>query len=338
MKKKLLIISVLLFFFLSHPIRADTIIDSVYSVPELDGTILFNPEGEPELLNNFTYEMLVGDTGVPLIPASPPNSCNRSFVSFELPQIPGNCELDSVYIRLYQHQAFCNGSELGGIGFPEWNIAGGDTVKCIMSHIDYGFQLDFEDWEKGDIGNPDTFTHNIGTITDSGIDGYRYLNVTEYVLQDYDMGRILTQYRIAFEVNTDGDSLTDKLSFKTFESNNENQRPKLFFYLSNGTVIENVFVQSNSLNCKNYPNPFNPTTTLSFSLQNNSNVELSIYNIKGQKVKQLVSDIQQLSAGEHSVIWDGTDNNNKPVSSGIYLYKLRVNNKTMAARKCILLK
>ena len=84
----------------------------------------------------------------------------------------------------------------------------------------------------------------------------------------------------------------------------------------------------------NYPNPFNPTTTISFSLQNNSNVKLSIYNIKGQKVKQLL--INQLSAGEHSVVWDGRDSNGKRVSSGIYFYKLNVNGKTEAVKKCFL--
>ncbi|MCK4311632.1 MAG: T9SS type A sorting domain-containing protein, partial [Candidatus Cloacimonetes bacterium] len=87
----------------------------------------------------------------------------------------------------------------------------------------------------------------------------------------------------------------------------------------------------------NYPNPFNPKTTISFSLAKDAkNAKLEIYNIKGQKVKQLVSD--QLSAGQHSEVWDGDDESGKPVSSGVYLYKLNVNGKTEAVRKCLLLK
>ncbi len=89
---------------------------------------------------------------------------------------------------------------------------------------------------------------------------------------------------------------------------------------------------------RNYPNPFNPTTTISFSIPKESNIELSIYNIKGQKVKQLVSYIRQLPEGQHSIVWDGTDDNNQPVGSGIYFYKLKVNGKTEAGRKCLLLK
>ncbi len=86
---------------------------------------------------------------------------------------------------------------------------------------------------------------------------------------------------------------------------------------------------------QNYPNPFNPTTTINFSLKENSKVSLNIYNIKGQKVKTLVRD--QLSAGQHSVVWDGRDENNKSVSSGIYFYKLKTD-KFEKTKRMVLLK
>lgn len=74
----------------------------------------------------------------------------------------------------------------------------------------------------------------------------------------------------------------------------------------------------------NYPNPFNPTTTISFNLttETTENTELVIYNLKGQKVKQLISG--ELTSGKHTVIWDGSDDAGKQVSSGIYLYNLRI--------------
>ena len=86
----------------------------------------------------------------------------------------------------------------------------------------------------------------------------------------------------------------------------------------------------------NHPNPFNPTTTISFSISENSNVEVSIYSIKGQKVRQLVSN--QLSAGQHSTVWNGNDDSGEPVSSGVYFYKLNVNGKAAATKKMLLLK
>ena len=85
----------------------------------------------------------------------------------------------------------------------------------------------------------------------------------------------------------------------------------------------------------NYPNPFNPTTTISFSIQNESNVAISIYDIKGQKVKNLTVI---LSGDERSASWNGNDESDKPVSSGIYFYKLKVNGTTEAIKKCLLLK
>ena len=86
---------------------------------------------------------------------------------------------------------------------------------------------------------------------------------------------------------------------------------------------------------QNHPNPFNPTTTINYQLPVNSKVKLSIYNIKGQKVKTLISD--QLLAGQHSVVWNGTDDNGKSISSGIYFYKMNTGEYT-SIKKMILLK
>jgi hypothetical protein len=86
----------------------------------------------------------------------------------------------------------------------------------------------------------------------------------------------------------------------------------------------------------NYPNPFNPTTTISFSIPKESKIELSVFNIKGQKVKTLANT--EFDRGNHSVVWNGKDKLNKAVSSGVYFYKLDVNGKTEAVKKCLLLK
>ncbi|MBN2829537.1 MAG: T9SS type A sorting domain-containing protein [Candidatus Cloacimonetes bacterium] len=86
----------------------------------------------------------------------------------------------------------------------------------------------------------------------------------------------------------------------------------------------------------NYPNPFNPETTINFSISKNSNVDLSIYNIKGQRVRILTN--QQYPSGEHSIVWDGSDDSGKNVGSGVYFYRLSINNLTVSTMKCILMK
>jgi hypothetical protein len=85
----------------------------------------------------------------------------------------------------------------------------------------------------------------------------------------------------------------------------------------------------------NYPNPFNPETTIKFSTAKDSKVSLKIYNIKGQLVKTLVNE--NLNAGTHQIVWKGKNNNNKSVSSGVYLYRLK-SNKYVSVKKAILLK
>jgi len=94
----------------------------------------------------------------------------------------------------------------------------------------------------------------------------------------------------------------------------------------------------------NYPNPFNSTTIISWQLarQNNaagqavgSKVELKIFNLLGQKLRTLVSERQE--AGYHSAMWDGRDEKNQAVSSGVYIFELIAGNQR-ETRKMLLLR
>jgi len=87
---------------------------------------------------------------------------------------------------------------------------------------------------------------------------------------------------------------------------------------------------------QNYPNPFNPETTITFSIPEDSNINLSIYNIKGQKVKTLIKN--NIERGSHSIIWKGLNDSGNFDSSGVYFYKLAVDGKTEAVKKCLMLK
>jgi len=73
----------------------------------------------------------------------------------------------------------------------------------------------------------------------------------------------------------------------------------------------------------NYPNPFNPTTTLHYDLPEDALVNITIYDMMGRQVKTLIN--QTKNAGYKSVIWDATNDYGKPVSAGIYLYQIQSN-------------
>ncbi len=86
---------------------------------------------------------------------------------------------------------------------------------------------------------------------------------------------------------------------------------------------------------KAYPNPFNPSTTISFDLVESSFVNIEVFNLKGQLVKTLVN--RQVEAGNQSVVWNGLDNNSKPCTSGVYFYRMSAG-KYQSTQKIIMMK
>jgi len=86
---------------------------------------------------------------------------------------------------------------------------------------------------------------------------------------------------------------------------------------------------------QNYPNPFNPWTNIEFSIGKKSQVNLSIYNLLGQKIRTLVNAVK--SPDVYTIIWDGKDDNGIQVASGIYIYKL-TSSKNSISRKMVLVR
>ncbi|MBN1326915.1 MAG: SMP-30/gluconolactonase/LRE family protein [Candidatus Cloacimonetes bacterium] len=100
---------------------------------------------------------------------------------------------------------------------------------------------------------------------------------------------------------------------------------------------DNEIFGKDKIQLANYPNPFNPSTTISFSLTTEFTdcTEISIYNLKGQKVKTF-SNLENTQLSKHQITWNGTNQSNQPVSSGIYYYKLNIPNSPI--KKMVLLK
>ncbi len=87
----------------------------------------------------------------------------------------------------------------------------------------------------------------------------------------------------------------------------------------------------------NYPNPFNPSTTISFNLQKaGKDTKIAIYNLKGQKVREL--KLTNAKIGENKIIWNGKDDSGKKVASGVYLYSLIQDGKLLKTKKMVMVK
>ena len=107
------------------------------------------------------------------------------------------------------------------------------------------------------------------------------------------------------------------------------------FRTNNITDVQEQIIPTAFELSQNYPNPFNPTTKIAFALQQNSYVSLKIYNMLGREIKSLLN--AEMLAGNHSIDWNGEDNNGFKVASGTYIYKMTAGN-FMAVKKMVLIK
>jgi len=113
---------------------------------------------------------------------------------------------------------------------------------------------------------------------------------------------------------------------------NPDPRPVTWNYL---TDYDEVTPKPSTKLVGNYPNPFNPATTISFVMEKDEQVTLDIYNLKGQKVKEVVNG--SYSAGKYNVVWKGDDTDGRSVGSGIYFYRM-TSGEYSSVKKMILLK
>jgi len=102
-------------------------------------------------------------------------------------------------------------------------------------------------------------------------------------------------------------------------------------YVSTDDAVASIPVT----NLQNYPNPFNPSTTIAFNSAIATSASLRIYNTKGQLVRDLHNGPVQ--AGSNSIVWDGTDDSGKLVATGLYLYRLKIQNQSHT-RKMLMMK
>ena len=130
-----------------------------------------------------------------------------------------------------------------------------------------------------------------------------------------------------------------QFAVRSVYTNSVESIPSFSFLITkySGSSVDDLTIYETKLK-GNYPNPFNPETTITFTLNTDQplNVKLLIYNVKGQKLNTLVNE--HLETGEHSVIWNGTDQNNKQVSSGVYFYQLEVDDKAIGTKRMLLIK
>ena len=201
------------------------------------------------------------------------------------------------------------------VELPEEMVGNDDAELAIfINDVCYGAEVVF-----GNIVQINVYIHDINFA--ENIVEFRYYRYgprsTEKRVTDF---QIYNQNTKTYQTN--GLDIKNKSSFYQISLLNENESSEPTLPLK--TTLEG-----------NYPNPFNPTTTIRFNLAAKENVKLTIYNIRGQLVKTLINEEKE--AGEHSIIWNGNDDRLNNVASGIYFYKFETSAGT-EVKKMLLMK
>ena len=323
-------IIITLFLCLLFATASHAVVDTLYSEPGVDGKV-FTIEGGGLLTNGTETYFQVGDR-FEFITAY--EQTFRGYLSFYIDSLPETITIYNAILMVNQYNSYGNNT----IGvFPQWNgIPGGDTLYCLLDHIDYGPSIDTLDWTAGDIGDPQTIQSRFGVISSTPDTGWKSIDVTPCVQADRAANRMRTQFRLRFSILTDNDDSTDCLYFGTGNTITYRKPILIVDYVTgvSGTPNDTELNEQIKLE-KNYPSPFDRFTTISYILGKNTFVNLVVYDISGKKVKTLVKGCQ--TAGRHSVTWNGRNDQEQPLPNGIYFYRLSVQGKHLI-QKTILLK
>ncbi|MCB5255036.1 MAG: T9SS type A sorting domain-containing protein [Candidatus Cloacimonadaceae bacterium] len=251
------------------------------------------------------------------------NTSSRLYCSTQPQAGPAGYSLLSVTFNVFQINCYSN---LESQVFPIWYD--GDPHYLMLAHVQY--ELPFH----SSSFYPD-FVQNIGVISRDNTVGWRTLDVTEAynaTISNSSSNRDYFQLMLYFEILTDWDYMDDCVMIG---NPNHTYAPHLVLTYTKDVSNQNDVIVPVPSTLIIYPNPFNPSTTIDFSIPQTGRAKLSIFNIRGQKVKTLLDgDIEK---GQHRVVWNGRDDGNRSVASGVYFIRLEAAGET-SIRKAMLLK
>ena len=187
----------------------------------------------------------------------------------------------------------------------------------------------------GTLGEDYNFAYLYGTNADYGIDELEVGNGTAFLESQDGIVRGIFYEQGTYKTIA-ASSFFGAMGDGTGENTKANLMADYLEFLYGSVNAGNNIITLGTHLGANYPNPFNPITTIEFTTENTkTHTELIIHNIRGQKVKTLINE--KLDAGNHSIVWNGTDDNGQVVSSGVYFYEMNTGDYT-SVKKMILMK
>ena len=223
-------------------------------------------------------------------------------------------------------------------------------LNCVSDSLEYVALKDFYDALAESSVNEDiaNIANELSAYCDRQLEDYQHAIDKYEELLDGDQSYLDSLYTVLDIIHTyleasgedraAGVTLSnDKVRIRNQVQAKEMEDNLMDLILERSTEgLETEMVPETIIMHNNYPNPFNPSTTINFSVPTESKVNITVYNIKGQTVKTLTNE--KYDRGNHQVVWSGKDSSNNSVASGVYFYKLNVGGKEKGIKKMLLLK
>lgn len=221
----------------------------------------------------------------------------------------------------------------------------GNSVKVAAVkyyvHTKTANALQLKVWSVGTNGMPGNELFSVNLAAAQIVQGWNYLiipqaNQPELNEGDFFIGFQMTasSSKVGLDTNTNGRSYNKVGTTGTWTAITTGNYMINAFY-DNGSGSSDIVINPALLTAKNYPNPFNPETTINFNMPADGKVSVKIYNAKGQLVKTLFNG--NLEKGSREVVWNGVNDKGQTVGSGLYFYKVETAKQSIM-NKMILMK
>ena len=230
------------------------------------------------------------------------NTSSRAYYSIPILDGHAGYSLNSVTFKIFQANCYGN---FESHTFPIWHD--GEPYFMMLAHVQYDLPF------TGSSYFPD-FVENIGVLSDNSAVGWRELDVTNAYNHAISNGWQNFQLMLYFEILTDWDYATDRVLLPN--PNYTLYAPHLIVTYNKDVSIDDPATPAPiALSIKTYPQPFLEDITILPSSKNTGDIELGIYNLKGQLVQS------QSLRPDQAMVWDGKDANGRACSPGVYFVK-----------------
>ncbi|MBM4399475.1 MAG: T9SS type A sorting domain-containing protein [Candidatus Cloacimonetes bacterium] len=297
-----------------------SILDTLDVLSELDGRMVFNRTFD-QIIAYHEGDFYIGDIYDWWIEAI---IASYGYLSFLTPDVIVGYNINNITLHYFISMMLSNNmyNTYPQFDFP-WGII---NPPMLIDHIDYGNSLTWEDIHPIILGIP-------AILVDSLTGGWQTHDVTNWMLSDIENNRIYSQYRIRLLNDSDWDGMDD---FIAIDNHNSSYKPYITVeYMPDSTSVSDDNIIPQIRDVRIYPNPFRQSTTISFELQKQEKIILTVYNAKGQLVRKLAEGFY--AKGTHTFEWDAKDSYGNQVKAGLYIYKITSQYSSQTG-KCLLIK